>query len=171
MLTNISDGLRRMRPTVLAGGRVASFLRIWIFAQSKSDALPEVDAPRFGDLVIEKASYEIGGLEETLRGYVTTPELLSIGEDYVLLSAAKFEPGKIDLTEHVGVDLMLPLAAVLPLERFVRWAEKLKRGQQSSFISPPIAIPSSARSSVGGRLPARPSPRTAARQARSSPGQ
>ena len=54
------------------------------------------------------------------------PEALSMGEDFMLLSSAKFEPGKIEVTERVGVDLLLPVAALLPLERLVRWAERFE---------------------------------------------
>ncbi|MGC5310259.1 hypothetical protein [Micromonospora zamorensis] len=48
---------------------------------------------------------------------------LSIGEDFVLLSSAKFEPGKITVTERIGLDLILPLSAILPFERHHPWHE------------------------------------------------
>src|SRR5690606_23785011 len=44
------------------------------------------------------------------------------------LSSAKFEPNRIEVTERIGLDLMLPLAAILPLERHFRWAERIGRG-------------------------------------------
>jgi hypothetical protein len=50
----------------------------------------------------------------------------------MLLSSAKFElsatdrePAEIDVTKRVGVDLILPVASLLPLERRVQWQEKL----------------------------------------------
>ena len=52
------------------------------------------------------------------------PEALSLGEDFMLLSSARFEPGKIEVTERVGLDLILPVAFMLPLERLAQWADK-----------------------------------------------
>jgi hypothetical protein len=49
-----------------------------------------------------------------------------VGEDFVLLSSAKFDSGKIEVAKRVGLDLILPLAAVLPFERHVRWAQTMK---------------------------------------------
>ena len=40
------------------------------------------------------------------------------------LSSAKFEPNRIEVTERIGLDLILPLAAMLPFERHIRWAER-----------------------------------------------
>ena len=64
---------------------------------------------------------------------MVTPEALSLGEDFMLLSSAKFElssagpePVEIDVTKRVGVDLILPVASLLPLERRVQWQEKMK---------------------------------------------
>ncbi len=53
------------------------------------------------------------------------PEALSIGEDFMLLSSAKFEPGKIEVNQRVGLDLILPVASMLPLERVAQWADRL----------------------------------------------
>ena len=50
-------------------------------------------------------------------------EALSVGEDFVLLSSAKFAAGKIEVTERVGLDLILPIAAMLPLTRHIRWVQ------------------------------------------------
>ena len=51
----------------------------------------------------------------------------------MLLSSAKFElssagpePVEIDVTKRVGIDLILPVASLLPLERRVQWQEKIK---------------------------------------------
>jgi hypothetical protein len=55
-----------------------------------------------------------------------------MGEDFMLLSSAKFElssagrePVQIDVTKRVGVDLILPVASVLPVEHLVQWQEKI----------------------------------------------
>lgn len=42
----------------------------------------------------------------------------------MLLSSVRFEPGKIEVTERVGLDLILPVAFMLPLERLAQWADK-----------------------------------------------
>jgi hypothetical protein len=47
-----------------------------------------------------------------------------MGEDFMLLSSARFEPGKIEVTERVGLDLILPVATMLPFERLAQWAGK-----------------------------------------------
>ena len=55
----------------------------------------------------------------------------------MLLSSAKFElsssgrePVEIDVTKRVGVDLILPVASLLPLERLVQWGEKMEIPRQ-----------------------------------------
>ena len=55
----------------------------------------------------------------------------------MLLSSAKFElsssgpePVEIDVTKRVGVDLILPVASLLPLERRVQWEEKMEIPRQ-----------------------------------------
>jgi hypothetical protein len=64
---------------------------------------------------------------------VDTPAALSLGEDFMLLSSAKFELSAarsalvgIDVTDRVGVDLILAVAALLPLERRVQWSERME---------------------------------------------
>ena len=64
---------------------------------------------------------------------MVTPDAMSMGEDFMLLSSAKFElssagpePVKIDVTKRVGIDLILPVASLLPLEHLVQWQEKMK---------------------------------------------
>jgi hypothetical protein len=87
----------------------------------------------FRDLVIWKAGDYIGHLRTTLQEFVVTPDALSIGEDFMLLSSAKFELSpagreavEIDVTKRVGIDLLLPVASLLPLEHLVQWQEKIE---------------------------------------------
>jgi len=61
-----------------------------------------------------------------LAGLVEASGAMSVGEDFMLLSSAKFEVGKIEVTERIGLDLILPLAAMLPFERHVRWAKAMQ---------------------------------------------
>ena len=134
LLTNFRQGLLRLREDLLAGeDRLVEFPRIWIIALSKADLFPDWDVHSFRDLVIWNAAEHIEHLRATLQDFVVTPEALSMGEDFMLLSSAKFElssagpePVEIDVTKRVGVDLILPVASLLPLERLVQWQEKMK---------------------------------------------
>ena len=134
LLTNFRQGLLRLKEDLLAGeDRLVEFPRIWIIALSKADLFPDWDVYSFRDLVIWKAAEHIEHLRATLQEFVVTPEALSMGEDFMLLSSAKFElssagpePVEIDVTKRVGIDLILPVASLLPLERRVQWQEKMK---------------------------------------------
>ena len=124
LFTNFRNGLLSLKDDLLDHGRpLIVFPRIWIVALTKSDLFPTVDVNQFRDLIVEKACDEINELRNVIVGLVAGAEALSVGEDFLLLSSAKFEPGKIDVTRRVGVDLILPLAAMLPFERHVRWAQ------------------------------------------------
>lgn len=127
LLWGLRDGLLRLKNDLLDDGEpLVQFPRIWIMALSKADLHPALDVHGFQDLVIEKAAGDLSSLQEVLMGMVQIPEALSIGEDFMLLSSAKFEPGKIEVTERVGLDLLLPVACLLPLERLARWAERFE---------------------------------------------
>lgn len=122
LLTNFANGLLLMKDLLLEDGKpLIQFPRIWIFALSKCDLLPDLDVFALRDLLIGKASKEMDQLEEVIAGFIEEPEALSVGEDFVLLSSAKFEPEKIDVTQRVGLNLILPIATMLPLERHARW--------------------------------------------------
>lgn len=134
LLTNIRQCVLRLREDLLGDeDRLVEFPRIWIIALSKADLFPDWDIYSFRDLVIEKAAQHIGDLHDTLRDLVVTPEALSVGEDFMLLSSAKFglssastEPVEIDVAQRVGLDLILPVASLLPLERRVQWNERME---------------------------------------------
>ena len=138
LLTNFRQGLLQLKDDLLAGdGRLDEFPRIWIIALSKADLFPEGDVGSFRDLVIYKAEEHIAHLRATLQEFVVAPEALSLGEDFMVLSSAKFElspagpePVEIDVTKRVGIDLILPVASLLPLERRVQWQEKMKLPMQ-----------------------------------------
>jgi hypothetical protein len=134
LLTNFRQGILRLKEDLLADeDRLVEFPRIWIMALSKADLFPDRDIYWFRDLVIEKAAQHIDDLRATLKELVDTPEALSVGEDFMLLSSAKFElssanaePVEIDVTQQVGLDLILPVASLLPLERRVQWSERME---------------------------------------------
>ena len=125
LLWDVRNGILRLKDDLLDDGRpLAQLPRIWIVALSKADLHPDLDVHGFHDLVIEKAAGDLTSLQEVLQGLVQVPEALSIGEDFLLLSSAKFEPGTIEVSERVGLDLLLPVASMLPLERLAQWAAR-----------------------------------------------
>jgi hypothetical protein len=128
LLTDFHSGLSELRDDVLNGGRrLARFPRIWAIGLSKSDLLPDVDVERFRELVLGKAGGELEELRSVLQSYVEDPDALDVGEDFLLLSSARFEPGRIDVGTRTGVDLLMPITAMLPFERFAKWATNKQR--------------------------------------------
>lgn len=131
---NINQSLAQLKDPLLGdNGRLIEFPRIWILSLSKADLLPDWDVNTFRDLVILKAAGEIEQLHSTIADMIDTPDALSIGEDFMLLSSAKFElkaesaePVEIDLKQRIGLDLVLPIASLLPLERRVLWEKKME---------------------------------------------
>ena len=93
-------------------------------ALSKADLLPEMTAHDLSVLLIEKAGGHMAELRRTIAMMVEGDAALSVGEDFLVLSSAKFTPGAIDVSDRIGVDLLLPLAAALPFERHVRWSAR-----------------------------------------------
>jgi hypothetical protein len=129
LLSSFRTGLLRLKDQLLEDGTpLVRFPRIWILGLSKADLLPGTDVFAFRDLVIDKAAGDLDGLREVLKGFVDSPDALAVGEDFVLLSSAKFEPNRIDVTDRKGLDLILPLAAMLPLERHIRWVQQKQLG-------------------------------------------
>lgn len=134
VLGNFRQGLLHLKDDLLVDdARLVEFPRIWIMALSKADLFPDWDVNSFRDLVIGRAAQDIERLRETVEGFVDTPEALSMGEDFMLLSSAKFALGSddlattdIDVTQQLGLDLILPVASLLPLERRVQWSAKMQ---------------------------------------------
>lgn len=124
LLTNVSNGLLSIKDDLLEDGKpLRQFPRIWIIALSKSDLLPDLSVSKFRDLLAHKALEDIEELRTVLAELVESSDALSVGEDFVLLSSARFDAGRIEVTERVGLELILPVASMLPLERHLRWAQ------------------------------------------------
>ncbi|MHA7143839.1 TRAFAC clade GTPase domain-containing protein [Arthrobacter sp. TmT3-37] len=129
LLTNLSTQLLKVRDNLLEDSKpLVKFPRIWLMALSKADLLPNMDVVNFQDMLVEKAGAELNKLQSVIASFVEAPEALSVGDDFVLLSSAEFEPGKIEIAKRVGLDLMLPIAAMLPFSRYVRWAFAARKG-------------------------------------------
>ena len=95
-------------------------------ALSKVDLLADHDVFWFRDLLLKKVGDDLEELRGVLGGLVEAKGALSVGEDFLLVSSASFGEDKIDVTRRVGVDLVLPVAAILPFERLVMWADAKK---------------------------------------------
>ncbi|KZE40442.1 hypothetical protein [Microbacterium sp. T32] len=151
LLTSFTNGLLLITDDILDDGvPLTRFPRIWTLALSKSDLVPDMDVSEFADLLIEKVGDEINELRDVLGGIVAERDALSVGEDFVLLSSARFTPGEIHVHERVGVDLLLPIAAVLPLERKLKWAERLNnRGKVASELLGGVGVLAKALGGVG----------------------
>ncbi|MEO9326349.1 TRAFAC clade GTPase domain-containing protein [Gordonia aurantiaca] len=128
LMFNFRHGLLHLKDDLLKDGPIVEFPRVWILALSKADLFPDWNVDTFRDLVILTAGEDIERLRSTVAELIQTPKALSIGEDFMLLSSAKFELKSdgpetldIDLTQRVGLDLILPVASILPLERRVQW--------------------------------------------------
>lgn len=124
LFSNFANGLISLKDKLLDDGvPLVQFPRIWIMALSKADLFPEMDAFKFRDLLDLKAADDLNELRKVLAGFVQDPSAMSVAEDFLLLSSAKFEPGRIEVSKRVGLDLVLPVAAVLPLERHTKWSK------------------------------------------------
>lgn len=159
LLGSFRHGLLSLKDDLLEDGKpLRQFPRIWIMALSKSDLLPDMNVYKFRDLLIENVRPEIEQLHRVLADFVEASAALSVAEDFVLLSSAKFDAEKIEVSERVGLELILPLAAILPIERHLRWAQlKLipgKLGEQLLTKAKALAL---AAALIGGKgkLPGR----------------
>lgn len=125
LIGNMRSGLLRLKDELLKDGELlVQFPRIWVLALSKADLLPDLDVYGFRDLIVVKAADDLGELRRVLEGFVDSPKALSVGEDFVRFSSARFEPNRIEVTERIGLDLILPLAAMLPFQRHLTWIER-----------------------------------------------
>ncbi len=125
LLADFKNELLNRKDDILIDGKKQDrFPRIWVFALSKADLHPDLDVQKFRNLMVKKAQGDMAALGDALKEFVTTDEALSIGEDFILLSSAKFEPNAIKVSERIGLDLILPVATMLPLERLALWAKR-----------------------------------------------
>jgi hypothetical protein len=126
---NLRNALLNLKDDLLIDGApLVKFPRIWMLVLSKADLFPDMNVVDFRDLVIKKATDDLAELRKVLGSMVESKEAMSVGEDFLLLSSAKFEANRIEVAERVGLDLVLPIAAVLPFQRQVRWIENKMLG-------------------------------------------
>lgn len=122
LFTSFNNGLLNLRERILNDGKkLDQFPRIWIIALSKADLLPALNVESFRQLIVKNAAGEVQRFKDTIASFVNATEYLSVGSDFMLLSSAAFTPERIDLTRTIGVDLVLPIASLMPFERRVQW--------------------------------------------------
>lgn len=123
LVTNFRTSIQDLEEEILADAKkLVNFPRIWVFALTKADLLPDLTASAFRDLLVRKVPAEINELRSALGTFVQG-NAVSLGEDFLILSSAEFTPGEVDTTKSVGLDVLVPLATLLPIERFAKWHE------------------------------------------------
>jgi len=122
LFSNIHNGLTALKEQLLPEGKpLEQFPRTWILALSKADLLPDMDVVAFRDLVFANAGEDLNCLRSSILEMIEAPEATSVFDELVLLSSAKFEPERITVSQRVGLDLILPFSAILPLEKIAWW--------------------------------------------------
>ncbi|WP_047240067.1 TRAFAC clade GTPase domain-containing protein [Corynebacterium epidermidicanis] len=124
LFDSFSSTLNDIQDDILqSGGLLKQFPRIWVLALSKADLWPDMTVQDFENLLNKKAASEINTLRSKLLEFIEDDEAFSFGKDFLLLSSAKFSLGSIDMSERKGIDVLLPLACVLPIQRHLWWHE------------------------------------------------
>ncbi|WP_241828363.1 TRAFAC clade GTPase domain-containing protein [Corynebacterium glutamicum] len=124
LFDSFTESLNQIKEAILEDGTpLQQFPRIWVIALSKADLWPDLTVTEFENLLIKKAGNEINELRSKLLEFIDNDDAFSFGKDFLLLSSAKFTPGHIDLSQRKGVDVLLPLACVLPIQHQLWWQE------------------------------------------------
>lgn len=122
---------RQKEAFVREGERLYPFPRVWILCLSKADLFPDKDVFWFRDQVTAAAADELSELRHVIGQIIGGDQFKSIGEDYLLLSSAKFdsETGKVlNADQHVGLDMIMPLAIALPIKKALTWSRTKEVG-------------------------------------------
>lgn len=127
LFCNFRDELCRLKeyPALKTRFPLTHFPRIWLICLSKSDLMPELTAEGFRQRVIGVANDELQALRQEIREIIEEPELFTLGEDYLLLSAAEYDENNEsikDIEKRRGVDLIAPIAFTVPIKRSLDWA-------------------------------------------------
>lgn len=128
LFCNFRDELCRLKdyPALKSRFPLTHFPRIWLICLSKSDLMPKLTAEAFRQLVISVANDELQYLKKAFQEIIEEPELFTLGEDYLLLSAAEYDERNEsikDIEKRRGVDLIAPIAFTVPIKRSLDWAK------------------------------------------------
>jgi ABC-type dipeptide/oligopeptide/nickel transport system ATPase component len=93
LFKSFRDELARIGPSVTeTGKKLASFPRVWIICLSKADLFPGKDVEWFKKEIHKQACDEMTSLREQIAVLVTRPECVTLGDEFLLLSSAQFDP-------------------------------------------------------------------------------
>lgn len=131
LFCNFRDELSRLKeyPALKSKFPLTHFPRIWLICLSKSDLMPDLTAEGFKRRVLSVANDELQEVKREIQEIIEVPELFTLGEDYLLLSAAEYDAKNESITnieKRKGVDLIVPIAFTVPIKRSLQWA-KAKR--------------------------------------------
>ncbi len=128
LFCNFRDELCRLKeyPALKTRFPLTHFPRIWLICLAKSDLMPDMTAEGFRQRVISVANDELQALRQEIREIIEEPELFTLGEDYLLLSAAEYDESNEtikNIDKRRGVDLIAPIAFTVPIKRSLEWAK------------------------------------------------
>ena len=128
LFCSFRDEICRLKeyPALKAKFPLTHFPRIWLICLSKADLLPDMTAEDFRRRVISVANDELQALKREIQDIIEEPELFTLGEDYLLLSAAEYDESNesiTDIEKRKGVDLIVPIAFTVPIKRSLDWAK------------------------------------------------
>lgn len=139
LFTSYRHTFESLRDGIVGDGpKLEQFPRIWMIGLSKADLLPHLDVYGLRDIVVGKAQGEINELSRTLKKFILMEDSFSLSEEFIILSSAEFEGSHIDVSRSTGIDLILPLAGVHPIEKFSQW--KVARAVPPAIIEKLRAI-------------------------------
>lgn len=138
LFKSFRDELSRQRVNLTKDNALLKeFPRVWIIGLSKADLFPGKDVEWLRSEVIRKACDEIEALRGEICSMVMEPEFISLGNDYILLSSAKFDPktgGVEDPKKTIGIELISPLAFITPLQYAKKWAGYERYGKKCTEL-------------------------------------
>ena len=128
LFAQFRDELTRHRTILLPSNRrkLARYPSIWVICLSKADLFDGYTVEDFRKQVLQHADAEIRCLIEDLRSMVKEPDLVSIGEEYLLLSSAEFDPESQHVknpVQTIGIDLIAPISLSAPTHHARRLAQ------------------------------------------------
>lgn len=129
LFCNFRDELGRLKeyPALKNRFPLTHFPRIWLICLSKADLLPEMTAESFKQRVLSVANDELQAVKREIQEIIEVPELFTLGDDYLLLSAAEYDENNdriTNLEKREGVDLVVPIAFTVPIKRSLAWAKR-----------------------------------------------
>lgn len=129
--------LERQKAAIISDDQpLQLFPRVWVICLSKADLMPDKDVYWFRDEVHRSAMDELEELRAEFKEILAGDDYQSIGEDFLMLSSAKFDPGTgkiVNSEKNIGIDLIPPISIILPVQRALIWAKVGKTSQAAIY--------------------------------------